>query len=51
MHLSSHSVYNRIQHAIYNSLHLIVSNSNSVVLPLLGNHKSVLYICEPISVS
>ena len=40
-------------HFIYNSLHLLTSNSQPVLpyLPIpLSNHKSVLYVCEPVSV-
>ena len=40
-------------HPVYNSLHLLISNSQSVPsLPYTsGNHKSVLYVCESVSVS
>ena len=40
--------------SIYNSLHLLIPNSQSVPPPPffpLGNHKSVLYVCESVSVS
>ena len=41
-------------HPTYNSLHLLISNSQSVP-PLsslsFGNHKSILYVCESLSVS
>ena len=40
-------------HSIYNSLHLLNPNSQSILpsplLPL-GNHKSILYVCESVSV-
>ena len=39
-------------HSIYNSLHLLISNSQPILFPprlLLGNHKSVLYVCESAS--
>ena len=39
-------------HSLYsNSLHLLIPNSQSIPLPLLlslGNHKSVLYVCESV---
>ena len=41
-------------HPIYNNLHLLIPNSQSILPPLplpLGNHKSVLYVCESVSVS
>ena len=40
-------------HSLYNSLHLLIQNTQSILLPLLlslGN-KSVLYVCESFSVS
>ena len=36
-------------HSLYNSLHLLTPNSQSIPSPSpspLGNHKSVLYVCE-----
>ena len=35
-------------HSKCNSLHLLTPNSQSI--PLTHNHKSVLYVCEPVSV-
>ena len=40
--------------SIYNSLHLLIPISQSILLLLslpLGNHRSVLYVCEFVSVS
>ena len=40
-------------HSLCNSLHLLIPNSQSTPLPPplpLGNHKSVLYVCESVSV-
>ena len=41
-------------HSRYNSFHLLTPNSQSFPPPppfSLGNHKSVLYVCESVSVS
>ena len=40
-------------HSLYNSIHLLIPNSKSVALPypLPGNHKTVIYVCESVSVS
>ena len=40
-------------HSTCNSLHLLIPNSQSIHFPPLlplGNHKSLLYVCEPLSV-
>ena len=40
-------------HSICNSLHLLVPNSQSIPPPLpfpLGNHRTVLHVCESVSV-
>ena len=40
-------------HFMYNSLHLLIPNSQSIPPPLLlplGNHKSVFHACESVSV-
>ena len=47
-------LYSRISlfiHSKCNSLHLLTPNSQSIPLPPphLGNHKSVLYVCEFVS--
>ena len=34
--------------SIYNSLCLLTPNSQSIPAPPLGNHKSVLYVCESV---
>ena len=39
--------------SIYNSSHLLIPNSQSIPPPdplPLGNHKSVVYVCESVSV-
>ena len=33
----------------YNSLHLLIPDFQSILPSLLGNHKSVLYVCESVS--
>ena len=41
-------------HSLYNSLHLLIPNAQSILLPLLlplGDKKPVLYVCESFSVS
>ena len=35
-----------LSHPVYNALHLLMSNSQSISLLPLGNHKSVIYVCE-----
>ena len=41
-------------HSICNSLYLLTANSQSNLPPLpypFGNHKSVIYVCESVSIS
>ena len=39
-----------LSHPIYNSVHLLILNSRSILTPF-DRHKSVLYICESVFVS
>ena len=40
-------------HSVYNSLHLLMPNSQAFppTIPSLGNHRSVLYVCESVSIA